>query len=95
MKKDLERWNPVWGEQLHLWTSSVVPRSTGTIADKYWQPPGFPASFRGLRSRSDLRKFLDCCSQYQVTVASGGGNVVDYLAAMQLHEQQIKNSAKK
>jgi hypothetical protein len=87
MDEDLHRWKTFWGEQLHSWKSTMVARGKGKHADKYWQPPGFPSTFHGIRSKPDLRLFLDNCSQ----LVHGADNsledenncVVDYTSAVE------------
>jgi len=65
MNDDLERWNGVWGSQIDFWKSKAVRRQNSAHIDRYWQPTGFHLSFQGIRSKADLRLFLDHCTQQE------------------------------
>jgi hypothetical protein len=86
MEDDLERWKYVWGDKINLWTSSVVLRRNSSVVDKYWHPPGFTKTFRALRSRQDLRRFLDSCAKNHVTINEQGVEV-DYMTAMHINQE--------
>ena len=65
----------------------MVVRGKGNHADKYWQPPGFLSTFHGIRSKPDLRLFLDHCSRHvqrkDDSLAGDNYCVIDYTSAVQ------------
>jgi hypothetical protein len=90
MTTDLHRWDGIWGKNIDGWSSTYVARMKNPeMADKYWHPPGFPTSFHGIRSKSDLRSFLDHCLRHhekQLVNAAGESVFVDYDGAVRSFE---------
>jgi hypothetical protein len=91
MELDLNKWKSIWGDIIDQWTSTVVARTNGLSTDKFWHPPGFLSSFLGIRSKPNLKLFLNTCLEHEqmrakqskTTTAVG----VDFYGAMRTYLQ--------
>ena len=82
MATDLKRWRLVWGSVLDKWKSTLLLRKSVANSDKYWHPPGTGSSYRFIRSKRDLQKFLDMCCEKHTTKTNSSGTIhVDFVSA--------------